>query len=136
MKTVRNKRAPRQPRKAWRLWLCSGGWNGSESLVSEHCDALHTRSLRSSKGFRLTKLFKFVDPYKTAKYRRRPLQGLPVRRRPLQVSPTAFQASRLSRQVPLSRLFPSDSPYPVPLLLSSFPAQPHLYRPNYLEVSW
>ena len=48
----------------------------------------------------------------------------------------AIQASRLSRQVPLSRLFPSDSPFPVPLSVSLFPAQPILYRPDYLEVSW
>ena len=52
-------------------------------LVPEHRDALHTRSLRSSKGLRLTKLFKFVNPYKTAKYCRRLLQGLPASCRPL-----------------------------------------------------
>ena len=94
------------------------------SLVPEHQDALYTCSLRSSKGLRLTKHFKFVDSYKAAKYRRRILQGLPARCRPLQVSLTAIQASRLSGQVPLSRRFPSDSPSPVPLSVSSFPAQP------------
>ena len=38
-------------------------------------------------------------------------------------------------QLELSRLFPSDSPFPVPISVSLCPAQPILNNPDYFEVS-
>ena len=73
-----------------------------------------------------------VNIAKTPKYFRRILQGLQLSRRHLQATPTCYYNLTGSlEQVPLSRLFPSDPPFPVPISVSLCPAQPILNRPDF-----